>query len=509
MNHSPPNKLDLDLKPNLLGVNDNNQGKIPLVVDLDGTLSPSDSICEGLWWALKHKPFETIKILPQLLQGRSKFKRAMLEIVPPQVIVDLLPWNQSIVKYLEEQNKGGRKIVLATASDIKIAEKVKERFPFLSEVIGSTPEKNLKGKEKAAELVNRYGEKGFDYIGNDEPDLHVWEASNQTLLASSLNNARLGRKLIKNKPPSVVFPLKQRRFAIVLKALRIKQWTKNLLVYAPMVASHSYLEPEKWIATTWAFLAFSLCASGAYLLNDLLDLEHDRKHHKKYLRPIAQGLFPIPLALLLATLLPAAGLSIGLATGIGGYILLYLVATILYSLWLKQIAIVDIATLAGLYCLRIITGGIASNDPVSFWMASFGGFLFVSLAAIKRQAELLNLSSQNWENDEKQSKDAKGRDYNVKDIELTRNIGVATGCIAPLVLALYLEGNSGEQFYAHPEYLWGACGLIFIWIMSLWRDTEQLKLKDEDPISYSLTNKKSLILLALTAITLILATCIP
>lgn len=481
---------------------------VPLIVDLDGTLTPSDTLWESLWWLLINKPLSFIKVWTKLPLGKETFKREVFGALDADNVISCIPWNNAILKYLEEENKRGRKIVLATASRLEIAELVKARFTFITGVLASTDKVNLKGEKKAQVLIENFGKGGFDYIGNETIDIHIWKHANKALVASSLLNPRLQKKLSTHKNVSTVFPLKEKRFKIILRALRVKQWSKNLLVFAPLVASHAYLNPEKWWLGFLTFVAFSLCASGAYMLNDLLDLKHDRKHHKKSDRPIAQGYFSIPLALSLAFILPLIGLAVAYKISILGYIILYLLSTILYSIWLKKIAIVDIACLAGLYCLRIVTGGTATNDPVSFWMAAFGGFLFVSLACVKRQAELINLS-QGGIPQKDQPTEAKGRDYTTKDIDLTRNIGVSTGCIAPLVLALYLEGNSGEQFYAHPEYLWAACGLIFIWIMSLWRDTEQGKLNDEDPISYSISNRKSLTFLLLLCVTLILATYAP
>lgn len=485
---------------------------LPLVVDLDGTLTPTDTLWESLWQIIRRNPTKFLTILNYALTSGFKLtglKRKVFELANPQNIVDSIPWNKAIIKYINEEYKMGRVIVLATASNIEMAKLVQKKFPFFKEILGSTSEMNLKDKNKASVLVEKFGKKGFDYIGNDYSDIAVWKVANKAHLASSLLNPLLQTKLDPTTPISTTFSLKEKRIKIIIKALRVKQWSKNLLVFAPMIASHAYLNPEKWWIGILTFISFSLCASGAYMLNDLIDIDHDRNHHKKYTRPIAQGYLPIPLAITLAVVLPLLGLGLSISLGIGIYIFIYLVTTVLYSIYLKQVAIVDIACLAGLYCLRIITGGVSTSEPVSFWMAAFGGFLFVSLACIKRQAELLNLSKEEKEDDHDKTKGAKGRGYNTNDIALTRNIGVATGCIAPLVLALYLEGNQGDQFYAHPEYLWGACGLIFIWIMSLWRETEQMRLKDEDPISYSITNPKSIILLLLLVVTLVLATYVP
>lgn len=482
---------------------------IPLVVDLDGTLTPSDTLWESLLWLLKKSPIKLLYLLPKLRLGKPQFKRELLGAINPQEVIETIPWNKAIIKYLEQEKSIGRTIILATASDIELAKHVKNKFTFIDDVMGSTPAHNLKGENKSKDLIKRFGEGQFDYIGNDKSDIAVWNVANKSLIAASLLSPLIKNKLNPNKPAPVIFTLKEKRRKIILRALRIKQWSKNLLVFAPMIASHAYFDPTKWWLGILTFLSFSLCASGAYMLNDLLDVQHDRRHHKKNTRPIAQGYFPIPLAWFLSLFLPLVGLALATYLGVGIYLLVYLTSTILYSVWLKQVAIVDIACLAGLYCLRIITGGVSTSEPVSFWMAVFGGFLFVSLACIKRQAELLNLVDGALNKLSKNTSEAHGRDYNIQDIALTRSIGVATGCIAPLVLALYLEDNSKEQFYTHPEFLWGACGLIFVWIMSLWRETEQMKLKDEDPISYSITNPKSLVLLLLLGITLTLATYAP
>jgi 4-hydroxybenzoate polyprenyltransferase len=507
-----PSPLDIsattatEVTPNL------DKDLIPLVVDLDGTLTPSDSLWETLWWITRKHPQKLVGLLPKLILGRPKFKREVINSLKAEhhtEVIQSLPWNKSIVKFLNQEHKRGRDIYLATASDEEVATLVKKKFPFIKEALGSNPKKNLKGTTKAKILVEKFGTGGFDYIGNDMCDIAIWREANKVLIASNLLKPLLQKRISSKKPIFTIFTLKERRIKIFIRALRVKQWSKNLLVFAPMIASHAYLDPEKWWLGLLTFLSFCLCASGAYMLNDLIDIENDRKHHKKKSRPIAEGHFPIPLALILSVTLPILGLILAMPLGVEVYILIYLLSTILYSTILKKVAIVDIACLAGLYCLRIITGGVATSEPVSFWMAAFGGFLFVSLACVKRQAELLNIKKTETPEQNTAENYAQGRDYSTNDIALTRNIGVSTGCIAPLVLALYLEGNSGEQFYAHPEYLWGSCGLIFIWIMSLWRDTEAGKVKEEDPISYSITNKKSILLLLLLGCTLILATYVP
>lgn len=478
--------------------------KSPLVVDLDGSLTRSDTLWETLWHLCLHAPLQALRALLKVPHGRAAFKtfvaEAALNTSPPWSPKSL-PWNPEILEFLRLEKRNGRKIVLATGAAEPIAKAVQKEKPLFDQILSTDSQKNLKGPEKVLAIERALEGAAFDYLGNEDADLPVWAKAQKALVAEDPRPFAALKPLPQHKPIDKVFPLPSSRWKTFLKTLRIKQWAKNLLVFAPMIASHSYDNPQKWAMGLITFFAFNLCASGAYLLNDLVDLYHDRSHHTKKKRPLAQGTFPLHYGLLLAGLLPLLGGLLAWSHHLLPYLLLYYTGTVAYSLFLKKIAIIDVTFLAGLYCLRTITGGAATGDTVSLWMATFGGFLFLSLACLKRHSELLNLQKS-------EQKITHGRDYHVDDLPLIQSIGVSAGCIAPLVLTLYLQ-NHTPGYYNHPENLWASACLVFVWIMSLWRDSSRGALKEEDPLSYSLSNKKSLLILCLLASSLLLATHLP
>jgi 4-hydroxybenzoate polyprenyltransferase len=476
----------------------------PLVVDLDGSLTRTDTLWETLWHLCLHAPLQALKMLANLHKGRAQFKthiaEAALKTSPPWNPTTL-PWNQEVLEFLKQEKKKGRHIVLATGATQPIAEAVQKETLLFDQILATNSGNNLKGPKKTLAIKDALQGRPFDYLGNENADLSVWACARKALIAEDSRPLRTLKTLQKNKPIEKVFPLPTSRWRTLLKTLRLNQWAKNLLVFAPMIASHSYDNPQKWAMGAITFFAFSLCASGAYLLNDLVDLPHDRSHHTKKKRPLAQGTFPLPYGLLLAGILPLLGSLLAWAYNLLPYLFLYYTCTVAYSLFFKKIAIIDVTLLAGLYCLRTVTGGAATEDPVSLWMATFGGFLFLSLACLKRHSELLNLQKS-------EQQKTHGRDYHVEDLPLIQSIGVSAGCIAPLVLTLYLQ-NHTPGYYNHPENLWASACLVFVWIMNLWRDSTRGSLKEEDPLSYSLSNKKSLLILCLLASSLLLATHLP
>ncbi len=278
-----------------------------------------------------------------------------------------------------------------------------------------------------------------------------------------------------------------------------------------MLAAHNFTDLEKWAAALTALVCFWLCSAGAYFFNDILDRNHDRSHSSKKNRSVAAGAVSIPAALGVSIVLPVVGLATAWLAGIFPGIMTYYASTLLYSIYLKRLVVIDIVVLACLYCLRVFVGGESTNDPVSVWMAAFGGFLFISLAASKRYAELDNLrdplktSEGAWaENSHHPA--APGRGYTLRDMALVLNIGVSAACITPLILVLYLLDEKSGILYARPDLLMAASVLIFTWLATLWRDATTGLLCGEDPIRYSLSNPRSLFLLVLFGLAVTLAT---
>jgi len=271
----------------------------------------------------------------------------------------------------------------------------------------------------------------------------------------------------------------------ILKSLRPHQWSKNLLVLVPVLAAQRLSDSATWVSVALAFVVMSLSASAVYLINDLKDVASDRAHPVKRHRAIASGKVSVPVAWTLSAFL--AALALGLASQVNSATLafaaLYLVANALYSFGLKKISILDVLLLAGLYSLRILMGGAATQIPISSWLVAFSTFFFLSLALAKRASELLATSR------EGRVKNSR-RGYMNEDYPLLVAIGVASSLAATVVFALYLHSEPILQRYGRPDWLWLSCVSILYWSLRLWLLTTRGDLK-EDPLSFALRDRWS------------------
>lgn len=453
-----------------------------LVVDLDGTLVNSDMLVENLFLFLRHYPLRVFSLFFWLLGGKARFKGRLADAVLPSC--DDLPYNKPLVKWLEQQRDAGFKLVLATASDMRIAKAVAEHLGIFDEVIG-TESHNLSSHRKQAALIERFGEKGYAYIGNSSADLPVWRSASaihvanpeRGVLAAARKLGHIG-EIFDDRPAYV---------RTVLKALRVHQWTKNTLIFVPLLASHRIFElPLLWSGLL-AFIAFGACASSVYLLNDLLDLPDDRQHPTKRNRPLAAGTLPILHALFLIPGLLVAAFALALwqlpwqfAAVLAAYYLL----TLAYSLWLKRVVMLDVVTLAMLYTVRVIAGGAAMALAVTFWILAFCMFIFLSLAFVKRYTELHDARQKG-----KKDKSA-GRGYYPADFELLASLGGASGYLSVLVLALYINEAASATLYRSPEWMWAACPLLLFWLSRVWLLAHRGQMHD-DPIVFALRDSVS------------------
>jgi 4-hydroxybenzoate polyprenyltransferase len=280
-----------------------------------------------------------------------------------------------------------------------------------------------------------------------------------------------------------------------LRIVRPHQWSKNALLFLPMLAAHRGGDAATLLRAGLAFVAFSLCASSAYVLNDLLDVEKDRAHPTKRRRPFAAGDLPLPLGWVIAPALLAAGAAVAVSLGAGFAAIagLYYVSTIAYSVRLKRVPMLDIMLLAGLYTLRLFSGAVAVDVPISSWLLSFSMFLFLSLAMVKRTSEL-----------RKHGPDSGGRGYLAIDEPQLAALGSAAGYVSVLVLALYVNGDHVRTLYAHPERLWLLCPLVLFWIGRIWLLANR-GLVDDDPVVFALKDRASWAIGAIAAVVLFLA----
>lgn len=453
-----------------------------IVVDLDGTLIQSDMLVENLFLFLRHHPLHVLDLFVWLLGGKAYFKRRLADAVLPEV--DQLPYNQALIGWLKAQRHSGARLVLATASDSRIAQRVADHLGVFDEVLG-TQATNLSSHHKRTELVNRFGDKGYEYVGNSRADVPVWQSAKRIHVANPgsgvLNIARgLGEV-------GEIFDNRTGYLRVLLKALRLHQWAKNTLIFVPLLAAHRFLElPLLWNGLL-AFVAFGACASSVYLLNDLLDLPDDRKHPTKRNRPLAAGTLPILHALFLIPVLLFGAFALALwqlpllfAAVLAGYYLL----TLGYSLWLKRIVMLDVVTLAMLYTVRVIAGAAAMELVTTFWILAFCMFIFLSLAFVKRYTELHDARQRG-----KRDKSA-GRAYYPADFELLASLGGASGYLSVLVLALYINESASATLYRSPEWMWAACPLLLFWLSRVWLLAHRGQMHD-DPIVFALRDNVS------------------
>jgi 4-hydroxybenzoate polyprenyltransferase len=328
-------------------------------------------------------------------------------------------------------------------------------------------------------------------------DLPVWQEARRALVVNA--NERLTQQARNRTEVSHVFNEPGSTAGAILKALRPHQWVKNIIIFVPLLTSHKFNQQGPLIKSVLAFLAFSLCASGVYVLNDLSDLESDRHHATKRRRPFASGRLPLPYGFFMLPL--TVGLGLGLALMLSWNFLMvlavYFLMTTGYSWRLKQSALLDVFFLAGLYTMRLVAGQAATGIPNSFWLLVFSMFMFLSLALVKRYTELKTLRLQN-------KQDSKGRGYRTGDLELVAMLGVASGFMSALVMALYVNSEQGNKMYRRPEVLLLLCPMMLYWISRIWLTAHRDQMHD-DPIVFALKDKSSYVMAALTLCVLWLA----
>jgi 4-hydroxybenzoate polyprenyltransferase/phosphoserine phosphatase len=474
--------------------------RVPLCVDLDGTLIKTDLLWESLLALLKRYPILGLRIPLWLLKGRAHLKGEIARRITLDVAA--LPYNESVLDYLRKERQAGRELVLATASHVQLARQVAAHLGLFSSRVFGTDQVNLKGPAKLKALQERFGTGGYDYVGDSKADLPVWSHANQALIVT--NSSSLVDQVQKVGSVGQVFERQRVRLRLFLKAMRVHQWTKNILVFVPLIASHQILSAPQLIAAFVAFFSFSFCASGVYILNDCLDLEADRHHPTKKRRPFASGDLSIPAGLMISVgcLSASFALSVMLPLPYFFVLALYFLLTSSYSLYLKRLVLVDVIVLAQLYTVRVYAGGAATDIVPSHWLLTFSLFMFLSLALMKRFTEIkFKLVSQD-EGDE--GIGIRGRGYLTTDSEHIASIGSSSGLIAVLVLALYISSKEVLTLYSHPEILWVICPVMLYWITRAWMLTYRNRM-DDDPVVFAVRDQKSYIVAFLIGVILMLA----
>lgn len=466
----------------------------PLCVDLDGTLVKSDTLVDSLLALMRAHPSLAFKLPIQVLRGKAAFKAFVSESVALDVAH--LPYNYALLQFLQEQHEQGRAIYLATGADLAVARRVAAHLNIFTGVLGSDGATNLTGDKKLDGLRNRLGSGEFDYVGNALPDLPLLAQATQPMVAnpSLLLSIRLHSRGIQ---PAREFRDSAGFLASMLRAMRPHQWAKNLLIFLPLLLAHSVIA-SRLLTALLAFFCFSLAASATYIVNDLLDVEADRRHPRKRLRPFASG----DLSAFTGLCVVAVSLLVALVCGrllpaeFYAWLLLYLFSTLAYSLYLKRIALVDVLVLSGLYTLRLQAGSAATHTPISHWLAGFAIFLFLSLAIVKRFAELENLRASG-------SHPKSGRGYLLADMEQVRSFGTASAYASVVIFSIYISGRDVMALYHRPSLLWLIIPMMILWLSRVWLLASRGEL-NEDPVVFALTDRMSLIIgVAVAAIVLL------
>ncbi len=467
---------------------------VPLVVDLDGTLVRSDLLVESAFAHLGHHNANVGRLLAALFRGKAALKAHIA--VATEIDAAHLPYDSRVIELIEKARAAGRPVYLASASNERYVSAVAAHIGLFDGWFGSTASENLSSTAKAARLVRAFGGHGFDYIGNDSADLAVWAEARQRIAVDP--SAGTKRKLLSLDPTAVILRRDMNKLRSWVKLLRVYQWAKNALVFVPLVTAQHFdvFSLGKDVA---AFFVFSIAASGIYLVNDLVDLEADRKHVTKKNRPLANGTIRVLDAMLVAPLLVVAAVAGAflLAPWFGAVLLGYLALTTAYTFVLKRKMMIDVVTLAMLYTLRVVGGAAAIAVPVSEWLLAFSMFIFVALALIKRYTELAGRLDASMP-------DPTNRNYRKVDLDIVAALAAASGFNAVTVFTLYISSETVRQLYTHPQRLWFICPILMYWIGRILMLAHR-RMVDDDPILFAVKDRISIATVFLIGAILLMA----
>jgi 4-hydroxybenzoate polyprenyltransferase/phosphoserine phosphatase len=468
-----------------------------LYVDLDHTLIKSDLLLESALRLVKRAPWSLIQMMGWLVGGgKARLKHELAQRV--DLDVTLLPYRAAVVDLCRHAHAEGRRVTLATASHAKFAHQIASHLGFFDAVIASTSEVNMSGRRKLAAIQEMCGSNGFAYVGNETTDLEIWSCAAGAIVCA---DARLAKQAARVSTVSQHIPVLRTSARTILRAIRIHQWSKNALLFLPLIPLISVLPVGSWVLASLGFVCFGMCASSVYLVNDLLDLDADRRHQNKRHRPVAAGELPLKSAMLLAALLLVASFALAAVTLPPLFMLAllgYWILTNAYSLDLKRRVNVDVIALAVLYTIRILAGSAIIMIKPSFWILAFSVFLFFSLAAAKRLIELGNLKKRDTIGE------IAGRGYLTSDFPVLMAQGAAAGQLAVLVFAFYINEPAAAHF-RRPEALWMICPLLLLWINRVWMKVNRGEL-DDDPVIFALRDRFSRVVAAVAALCVAAAT---
>lgn len=454
---------------------------LPLAVDLDGTLIHGDTFFESILAYLAANPFGVFALAMWFTRGRA-FVKAKLASYAPQA--DELPYDQRVLDLLHAEKAKGRRLALATATDRRIADAIAAHVGVFDDVFASDGVTNLKSARKAEALAAAYPD-GFVYAGNEHADLKVWGQAKAAVVVNASEALTAQARTL--GAIELVLPNERSAFQAMVRALRPRQWVKNVLVFIPLIAAMAWDDRAGWIGAVLAFFALCCAASGVYLFNDAFDIPADRRHPRKRNRPFASGAVSPAIGLAVSIGLAAIAVTVGSVAGVATYVLLYMALSSVYTIWLKRLVIVDIFVLASLYGLRVLLGGEASAHPASSWMLAFCGFFFLSLALVKRVTEIEG-APENIR-----------RGYMIADAPVLKAMGIGSAFAASLVLALYVQSDVAKIAYGEATWLWVLPAAVIFWLCRVWLLTGRGEMPD-DPVVHAVSDRMSLVVALVAAL---------
>ncbi len=457
----------------------------PLVVDLDDAFLATDLKIEALVDVLMNRPLEGIGLAGQLFGGeggsRRIFERAN------KLDFASFPINKPFLAFLKAQYELGRSIHLVSDIDQSIVDQIGTAYPIFESVRGRTTQHSDTSNDKLDYVTAKFPA-GFSYAGSSMADLALWQQAKSFVLVGA-NSALARQAQTLEGHIEAHFPSQKPSAKVWLKALRLHQWSKNLLLFIPALLSVSETPIVNGLICLLGFLLLGIAASATYLINDMADLSADRRHRTKSQRPFASGELSLASGLIAAPLMLVTSLMLSfvLSPGFFGMVMLYLVLTLSYSLALKRVALLDVVILAVLYTLRLFMGMVLVGIGSSAWLLAFASIFFFSMSLAKRHTELLAASGPG-------DQQISGRGYRPNDWPLTLAFGVASSVASISIMIQYLMAEAfPSNTYSYPTALWFAPFLIGLWTCRIWLLAQRGEL-DDDPVAFATKDPQSLIM---------------
>jgi 4-hydroxybenzoate polyprenyltransferase len=467
---------------------------IPLVVDLDRALVRSNLQLESFFAHLGQHAAGLGETVRALCGGKAALKSHIAATTALDAAQ--LPYDDDVLNLVRTSVADGVPVYLVSTSDEQQVRAVVAHLGLFTGWFASSASENLSQAAKAQRLIDAFGSGGFDYVGHGADDHPIWAVARKRIAtreskAVRANLAALDRNAVFLSPRTS--PL--RAWA---RLLRVHQWAKNALVFVPLATAHRFDLPAFGAAIA-AFLAFSLAASAIYIVNDLVDVEADRKHPTKKNRPLAAGTLPVAAALYAAGCLVMAAIALAsfVTTEFVEVLTFYLVLTTAYSFYLKRKMLADVIALAILYTTRVVAGAAAVAVPLSAWLLVFSIFIFTTLALTKRYVELAARIDADLP-------DPSNRDYRKSDLAVVAALAAGAAFNAVTVFALYISSDAVHHLYRRPDALWLICPILMYWLSRILMLAHRRAL-DDDPVLFALKDLNSLVAFGLIAEILALA----